>query len=128
MAHRKLRILQVMRAPVGGLFRHVADLTRALSDAGHDVGLVVDSLANDAQTEGKLAALQPFTTLGIHRFAMPRVLGPGDLKTPFAVRKLAHPLDIDVLDGHGAKCGFYARLEQIGGTAAEFYTQHGGVR
>lgn len=127
MAHRKLRILQVMRAPVGGLFRHVADLTRALSDAGHDVGLVVDSLANDAQTEGKLAALQPFTTLGIHRFAMPRVLGPGDLKTPFAVRKLAHSLDIDVLHGHGAKGGFYARLARIGGAAAAFYTPHGGV-
>jgi hypothetical protein len=26
---RKLRILHVFRAPVGGLFRHVEDLTRA---------------------------------------------------------------------------------------------------
>lgn len=127
MAGRKLRILQVMRAPVGGLFRHVADLTRALAEAGHAVGLVVDSLANDAQTEGKLAALQPFAALGIHRFAMPRVLGAGDLRTPFAVRKLARVLDIDVLHGHGAKGGFYARLARIGGKAAAFYTPHGGV-
>nr|WP_295885211.1 glycosyltransferase family 4 protein [uncultured Devosia sp.] len=116
-----------MRAPVGGLFRHVADLTRALSEAGHAVGLVVDSLANDAQTEGKLAALQPHATLGIHRFAMPRLLGAGDLKTPFAVRKLARALDIDVLHGHGAKGGFYARLARIGGGATALYTPHGGV-
>ncbi len=127
MAGGKLRVLQVMRAPVGGLFRHVADLTRALSEAGHAVGLVVDSLANDAQTEGKLAALQPHATLGIHRFAMPRLLGAGDLKTPFAVRKLARALDIDVLHGHGAKGGFYARLARIGGGATALYTPHGGV-
>ena len=127
MAEGKLRILQVMRAPVGGLFRHVADLTRALAANGHDVGLVVDSLANDAQTEGKLAELLPYAGLGIHRFAMPRVLGGGDLKTPFAVRRLARSLDIDVMHGHGAKGGFYARLARIGGKAAALYTPHGGV-
>lgn len=128
MNGRKLRILQVMRAPVGGLFRHVADLTRALSENGHDVGLVVDRLANDAQTESKLAALLPHASLGIHRFAMPRVLGKGDLVTPWAVRKLARSLDIDVLHGHGAKGGFYARLAKLGGgKAAALYTPHGGV-
>jgi glycosyltransferase involved in cell wall biosynthesis len=127
MAGGKLRVLQVMRAPVGGLFRHVADLTHALAAQGHSVGLVVDSLANDAQTEGKLADLLPHATLGIHRFAMPRVLGAGDLSTPFAVRKLARSLDIDVLHGHGAKGGFYARLARIGSKAAALYTPHGGV-
>ena len=128
MAGRKLRILQVMRAPVGGLFRHVADLTRALAANGHDVGLVVDTLANDAQTEGKLAELLPHASLGIHRFAMPRVLGRGDLVTPLAVRKLARSLDIDVLHGHGAKGGFYARLARLGGgKAVALYTPHGGV-
>jgi glycosyltransferase involved in cell wall biosynthesis len=128
MAARTLRILQVMRAPVGGLFRHVADLTRALAANGHQVGLVVDSLANDAQTEGKLQALLPHASLGIHRFAMPRVLGRGDLHTPLAVRKLAVELDIDVLHGHGAKGGFYARLARLGGgKAIAIYTPHGGV-
>ncbi|UJW85893.1 glycosyltransferase family 4 protein [Devosia sp. SL43] len=128
MATRKLRILQVMRAPVGGLFRHVADLTRALAATGHEVGLVVDSLANDAQTESRLAALLPHASLGIHRFAMPRVLGGGDMVTPLAVRRLARSLDIDILHGHGAKGGFYARLARIGGgKAVALYTPHGGV-
>ena len=127
-AARKLRILQVMRAPVGGLFRHVADLTRALAAQGHEIGIVVDSLANDAQTESKLTALAPFASLGIHRFAMPRVLGGGDLKTPLAVRRLARQLDIDVLHGHGAKGGFYARLARMGqNRRIAIYTPHGGV-
>ncbi|MCZ4346214.1 glycosyltransferase family 4 protein [Devosia neptuniae] len=128
MTAGKLRILQVMRAPVGGLFRHVADLTRELSDHGHSVGLVVDSLANDAQTESRLTELAPHVALGIHRFDMPRVLGRGDLITPLAVRKLAKSLDINVLHGHGAKGGFYARLARLGGSkAVAIYTPHGGV-
>lgn len=123
-----LRILQIMRAPVGGLFRHVADLTQALDGMGHQVGLVVDSLASDAQTETKLAALAPHTRLGIHRHAMPRLFGPGDLVTPLSLRRLAKKLDIDILHGHGAKGGFYARLARIGnGKSKAFYTPHGGV-
>jgi len=128
MSARKLRILQIMRAPVGGLFRHVADLTRELAGHGHSVGLVVDSLANDAQTEDRLTALLPHASLGIHRFAMPRVLGGGDLVTPLAVHRLHRSLHIDVLHGHGAKGGFYARLAAFGGRApATVYTPHGGV-
>jgi glycosyltransferase involved in cell wall biosynthesis len=123
-----MRILQIMRAPVGGLFRHVADLTRALNDMGHEVGLVVDSLASDAQTETRLAALAPHARLGIQRMAMPRVLGNGDLITPLSVRRLARALNIDILHGHGAKGGFYARLAHIGNAKARaFYTPHGGV-
>jgi glycosyltransferase involved in cell wall biosynthesis len=128
MAEPRLRILQVMRAPVGGLFRHVADLTRELAARGHDVGLVVDSLANDAQTESKLAALLPHASLGIHRLPMPRILGRADFKTPFTVRRLARSLKVDVLHGHGAKGGFYARLARLGGgKAVALYTPHGGV-
>ena len=128
MATGKLRILQVMRAPVGGLFRHVADLTRALDARGHEVGLVVDSLANDAQTEAKLTALTAHARLGVQRFAMPRVLGRGDLVTPLAVRRLARSFKVDVLHGHGAKGGFYARLARVGGgRSVALYTPHGGV-
>ena len=128
MTGRKLRILQVLRAPVGGLFRHVADLTRALERRGHELGIVVDTLANDAQTETLLAALEPHAALGIHRHPMPRLFGPGDLVTPFSVGRLARRLDIDILHGHGAKGGFYARLAPIIPRRTRiFYTPHGGV-
>ncbi len=128
MATQPLRILQVLRAPIGGLFRHVADLTRELSARGHDVGIIVDSLANDAQTESLLRALEQHTSLGIHRLAMPRLFGKGDLTTPFAVARLARQLNIDIIHGHGAKGGFYARLALYGRTRAKaFYTPHGGV-
>jgi glycosyltransferase involved in cell wall biosynthesis len=125
---RPLHILQVLRAPVGGLFRHVADLTRELAARGHSVGIVADTLTNDAQTEKLLEGLGTHAELGIHRFPMPRLFGRGDLSTPFAVSRLARQLKVDVLHGHGAKGGFYARLATLGGARARvFYTPHGGV-
>jgi glycosyltransferase involved in cell wall biosynthesis len=123
-----MRILQVMRAPVGGLFRHVADLTRTLAARGHEMGLAVDSLSGDSRTEEQLTALLPHVSLGIHRFPMPRLLGGGDLLTPLRIRQLAGRLGVQVLHGHGAKGGFYARLARLaGGRAVAIYTPHGGV-
>lgn len=125
---RRLRILQILRAPVGGLFRHVGDLTRALAERGHDIAIVADSTSSDALTESRLEALAPFARLGTHRLPMPRVAGRDDLVTPWRVRALARRLEIDVLHGHGAKGGVAARagrIAQPGRTA--IYTPHGGV-
>lgn len=117
-----------MRAPVGGLFRHVADLTAELANRGHDVGLVVDAQSSDAQTEAKLAAISSSASLGIHRFPIPRVMGAADIGTPFKIRALANSLGVTILHGHGAKGGFGARLAALGDRNKHaLYTPHGGV-
>lgn len=124
----KLRILQVLRAPVGGLFRHVNDLTRSLAERGHDIAIVADSIVSDGLTEKRLAALAPFASLGIHRFPIPRVLGPGDFTSPVKIKELADRLKIQVVHGHGAKGGFaarYARMRRHG--RVSLYTPHGGI-
>lgn len=128
LAERPLRILQIMRAPVGGLFRHVADLTRELAARGHEVGLVVDSQSGDAQTGQKLDDLRPAASLGVHRLPMPRVLGFSDATTLYKIRRLAKSLDISILHGHGAKGGLSARLSALGARDRHaLYTPHGGV-
>src|ERR1700722_906570 len=40
----KLRIVHIVRAPIGGIFRHIVDLADAQAKAGHDVGIICDSL------------------------------------------------------------------------------------
>lgn len=123
-----LRILQVLRAPVGGLFRHVYDLTEELAKRGHLVGVVADSLTSDARTGERLRSLAPSIGLGTYYFPMPRTVGWGDLTTPFAVRGLADKLEIDVLHGHGAKGGVHARLARVGARQrVALNTPHGGV-
>lgn len=126
-----LRILHCLRAPVGGLFRHVLDLAGEQARRGHAVGIVADSNTGDALTGRRLDTLAPHLSLGITRVPMARQPGLADLAAYRAVRDLAADLAPDVLHGHGAKGGAYARLarrslRRRGHPVTAFYTPHGG--
>ncbi len=120
-----------MRAPVGGLFRHVLDLAAEQASRGHEVGILADSNASDRLTDERFAAVAPMLRLGITRVPMSRKPGVGDLAAARVTFGLARRLEVDVLHGHGAKGGAYARLaaralKVAGLPVASFYTPHGG--
>ncbi len=126
-----MRILHCLRAPVGGLFRHVLDLASEQAARGHDVGILADSNAADRLTGPKFAAIEPAMKLGISRIAMGRQPGLGDFRAYRSVLQHARQRNLDVLHGHGAKGGAYARLaarslKKEGQSARAFYTPHGG--
>ena len=125
---RALRILHVLRAPLGGLFRHVLDLTREQVARGHQVGLIVDSLTGGQSAERNLEALAPILALGIKRTPMLRQPHVRDIAAIFEVEAHARGLDVDVIHGHGSKGGLYARLPAFftGGRSIRCYTPHGG--
>lgn len=129
VASNPLKILHCLRAPVGGLFRHVIDVATAQTAAGHAVG-VVCAATGDALTETRLQAFAPALALGLHRLPISRDIGLSDFRAWRRVVALARELGADVLHGHGAKGGAYARLaarrlkkERI---VRCFYTPHGG--
>ena len=124
MGVRPLKILHVLRSPVGGLFRHVTDLARAQSARGHQVGIVADSSTGGTRADAAFAALTPQLALGLTRVAMSRHVGVSDVSAQRHVARRARETDADVLHGHGAKGGAYARL--CGGRAIRVYTPHGG--
>lgn len=126
------RIIHCFRAPVGGLFRHVCDLVRIQSDLGHQVGIICDSKAGGPAADKRLTNLEQFCALGIKRIAMSRLPGPGDILARRAVRRFAVATEADVLHGHGAKGGGYARLvsptlKKRGQDCIAVYTPHGGA-
>jgi hypothetical protein len=59
-----LKILHILRAPLGGLFRHVLDVAHGQSQRSHRVGLIVDSTTGGARAEAILADLAPSLELG----------------------------------------------------------------
>ncbi len=120
-----LKILHVLRAPVGGLFRHVVDLARAQAERGHHIGLIADSTRGGAQAEAALAQLEPLLALGVSRVPISRALGARDLTAFLHVVRRVKALSPDVIHGHGAKGGAYARLVPMRG-AIRAYTPHGG--
>jgi glycosyltransferase involved in cell wall biosynthesis len=124
-AARKLNILHVLRAPVGGLFRHVVDLANGQVARGHNVGMIADASTGGARAEAMLAALTPALALGLTRVSMSRQMGPSDLAAIAHVSRRAADTRADVVHGHGAKGGAYARLGRAG-NAIRVYTPHGG--
>ncbi|MBO6636434.1 MAG: glycosyltransferase [Roseitalea sp.] len=125
-----LRIVHVLRAPMGGVLRHVRDLALAQVDAGHQVGLVCDVPGPDGYNETMLGALGDGLPLGLHRVAMARAVGFGDIASARAILAVLKRLKPDIVHGHGAKGGVHARA--IGALAnrqarpARLYSPHGG--
>lgn len=122
---QRYRILHVFRAPVGGLFRHVMDLARLQAAAGHAVGIICDSTTGGERGERALTELLPSLELGLVRIPMQRNPHRSDWTCLRAVGRRAATVGADVLHGHGAKGGAYARLAR-GSAAIRCYTPHGG--
>lgn len=130
MAHRPLRIVHCMRAPVGGLFRHVCDLAEEQAQRGHSVGIIADESTGGEAAGRRFHTLREICSLGVERFAMSRLPGPGDLAVAARIVRVVGSLKPDVLHGHGAKGGAYARIAgtrlRRDGLPVRAYTPHGG--
>jgi glycosyltransferase involved in cell wall biosynthesis len=121
-----LNILHVFRAPVGGLYRHVIDLAREQVARGHRVGLIADSNTGGPRAAETLRELKPSLALGLTRVPMRRHIGPGDATIMGHVMGRIVGTGADVVHGHGAKGGAYARLAFSASRAVRAYTPHGG--
>lgn len=128
---KPLRILHCFRSPVGGVFRHVRDLAEEQSKAGHQVGILCDSLTGGAHEDRLFDDVRPFLALGVTRLPIRRHISLSDITTLWKSYKTIKSLRPDVLHGHGAKGGLLARI--IGSVlrvkkyrVARVYTAHGG--
>ena len=121
-----LNILHVFRTPVGGLFRHVMDLARAQAERGYRVGLIADSTTGGERAAAAFADLEPLLAHGITRIPMSRQVGPADWQPIVHTMRRVAAAKADLLHGHGAKGGAYARLALGNRRAIRVYTPHGG--
>lgn len=121
-----LRILHAVRAPVGGIIRHILDVANGQVDRGHHVGIIADSLTGGARADALLADIAPRLKLGVHRLAIRRQPHPADLIAWRRLRKLVADLKPQVLHGHGAKAGVFINLTPRTDGTIHVYTPHGG--
>ena len=123
---KPLRILHAVRAPVGGIFRHILDLANGQADRGHHVGILADSLTGGDRAAAALDKIAPRLKLGAHRLAIRRDPGPADIWVWAQFTRLIRQLNPDVLHGHGAKAGAFMRLRGRAPNVIRVYTPHGG--
>jgi glycosyltransferase involved in cell wall biosynthesis len=121
-----LRILHAVRAPVGGIFRHILDLAIGQARLGHHVGIVADSLTGGERADAALAEIAPRLALGVHRLPIRREPHPTDWLAWAQYMRIVSGLQPDVLHGHGAKAGALVRAKPRGRGTIRVYTPHGG--
>jgi glycosyltransferase involved in cell wall biosynthesis len=126
MSDQPLRILHAVRAPVGGIFRHILDLANGQAERGHHVGLVADSLTGGERADAALAEIAPRLKLGVHRLAIRREPHVTDALVWSRFMRLIRSLNPDVLHGHGAKAGAFIRMKGASKGFIRVYTPHGG--
>ena len=126
-----LRIIHCFRSPIGGIFRHVRDLAEFHVKAGHDVGIICDSLTGGSFEDSLFDEIRPYLPLGLVRLPISRSISPRDFVAFQESYREIKGLRPDVLHGHGAKGGAIARL--IGSAlrvnryrVARLYSPHGG--
>jgi glycosyltransferase involved in cell wall biosynthesis len=125
-AERPLRIVHAVRAPVGGIFRHILDLANGQADAGHHVGIIADNLTGGERASAALAQIAPRLKLGVRRLAIHREPHPADFLVWVRFMYLISRLKPDVLHGHGAKAGAFIRMIGKSKRFIRVYTPHGG--
>jgi glycosyltransferase involved in cell wall biosynthesis len=125
-APTSIKILHILRAPLGGLFRHVIDLASGQIERGHRVGLICDSTTGGGRADEILAELAPKLALGLLRLPITRQLDPSDFRALWRISRHIKRLNPDVLHGHGAKGAALARLTPAAPNAIRAYTPHGG--
>lgn len=121
-----LRILHAVRAPVGGIIRHILDVANGQADRGHLIGIVADSLTGGERADAAFAEIAPRLKLGVHRIPIRREPHPTDLSAWMRFAALVRKLKPDVLHGHGAKAGAFVRLKGSSKSTIRVYTPHGG--
>jgi len=126
ISDQPLRILHAVRAPVGGIFRHILDIANGQADRGHHVGIIADSLTGGERAKTALAEIAPRLKLGVHRLAIHREPVPTDVLVWAQLMRLIRQLKPDVLHGHGAKAGAFIRLKAHSKSTIRVYTPHGG--
>jgi glycosyltransferase involved in cell wall biosynthesis len=126
ISDQPLRILHAVRAPVGGIFRHILDLANGQADRDHQVGLITDSLTGGERAEAALAEIAPRLKLGIHRLPIHREPHPTDAVALGRFMRRIRRLNPDVLHGHGAKAGAFVRMKGASKATIRVYTPHGG--
>ncbi len=121
-----MRILHVFRSPVGGLFRHVRDLSRGQSLQGHHVGLFCDSSTGGETAGTSLAHCRNWCAGGVSTVPISRLPSVSDLAVVTEAGRIAKAGAFDIIHGHGAKGGLIARLAARRLGLPSVYTPHGG--
>ena len=123
---KKARLLQIVGEPVGGTRKHVHSILQGIDRAKFDLFYCYSTIGVDSSFQSEVndpyfCNIQTFS-LRIHK--TPHY---NDLQNIVKILRFVKRNEIDIVHGHGAKAGTYARLLKCFANVKCMYTPHGGV-
>jgi len=120
------KLLLVTRDVDGGLGQHFVDLAEGMTARGWEVHCI-RAERTEGHVTGHSARLDELTCVTVHTIPLARSIGPGDLRSYRAFRRIVKRHGpFDIAHGHGAKGGFFVRVP-CRGIKASAYTPHGFI-
>lgn len=118
---KKIKVLQLLRSPQGGIRKHVLEIIDNLDQNRFESILITNT--KDGDTQFNKREKNEYKVIDYPIIDQP---GLSDLVALYKLFKIIKNLDVDIIHGHGAKGGLYARI--IGKILKKkvLYTAHGG--
>lgn len=118
-----MTIVQIVRSPSGGIRKHIMDVIRHLVQNNHTVILITDTASGDDAFKKQIQE-DWFKDVKVINQPIARNPHVSDFRNLWEIFKYLKPIQPDIIHGHGAKGGIYARL--LGGRKRSVYSPHGG--
>lgn len=119
-------ILLVVGDPTGGIRRHVHSIIKGIDKAMFKVSYVYDDSEADSAFYKEINALTSdlVSKMALKVYKYPHLT---DIINIYQLRHFVISQHIDIIHGHGAKAGLYARVVGLMTGIPSVYTPHGGV-
>lgn len=118
------KLLLVTRDVDGGIGQHFVELAEGMAARGWEVHCIRAELVRGHVTDHS-RRLDELPEITVHTIPLARAIGPGDWRSYRAFRRIVKRHGpFDVIHGHGAKGGVFARLA-CKRSGASVYTPHG---
>lgn len=122
----QINILQIAGEPVGGIRKHLHSLLLGLNKDIFKQGYVYSTVKTDKQFQTELTMLEEYLGNNIYPLVIKKRPDISDFINIWKLRKIVMENNINIIHGHGAKGGFYARILGYLCNVKVIYTPHGG--
>lgn len=121
---QRLHVLQIVGDPVGGIRKHVHSLLLGLDQSQLLQSYAYSNIATDSSFQIDIDKFDTHFTIPLPIKKKP---DPTDFLNLWKLVRYVKNNKINIVHGHGAKAGFYARIIGIICRIPSVYTPHGGV-
>ncbi len=123
-----LHVLQVVGDPVGGIRKHVHTIINDLHrfHSSLELSYAYSSTNTDERFKSDIENLRTKLT-GEVQLTVKKKPHSSDIKNIILLMRFVKRTNVDIVHGHGAKGGLYARVLSILCGVKSIYTPHGGV-